>query len=179
MQTLNRSIRSQGDFDGACFLYSLVNAVYCLTGRQIEADGWARVVSEAYDARDFLNGQIGTAKIDNLPSLLSTLAMQYLRALDQITHYDVELVEGIKKVGDLQRTLSSKSVLLVDNGSHWFCLVDFYDDTAFAACSAALQDDPCNYSEMSSNRLRIIYNVSFPKKHLKFHKNRAFLISVQ
>jgi hypothetical protein len=174
-----RFIKSQGDFDSACFLYSIVNAVQCLSGRKITGADWRRLISYINDPRDFLTFNTGTERTDNRPQFLAELITDYMSTLDPKENYAVKLVEGLDSSANFETLLKKKALLLVDNGKHWFCLIDSHDNQAYAACSAIWQNNPGKYRELPSPRLARTYNDSFKVADLEFLQNRAFLITVK
>ncbi|MBJ6749886.1 hypothetical protein [Geomonas anaerohicana] len=173
-----RTIRSQGDLDSACFLYSIVNAAQCLSKQLVDERDWQRLISNAYDCKCFLTSCTGTKKIDHLPELLVSLTAEYLDAVKPEMEFNVEMLEGMSKNSDLKSMLNKNSLLMVDNGSHWFCLVDSDEEQCYVACSAVWQDSPKEYKEEKSPRLKRTYNCQFPVDELKFFKKRAVLVSI-
>lgn len=178
---MDRFIKSQGDLDGACFLYSLVNAVNCLHDRSTRSsDAWQRLVSGVYDPRDFLRGDVGTARVDDFPEFIARLIGDYVALLDPSGDYSVKCVEiSDKSQLRRRRLVSDESVLLVDNGEHWFVLVDADQGQVFVACSAALYENPKGYVEAKSPNLGRIYNTSFDLGELELHKGIAYQLAVQ
>jgi len=57
-----RHIFSQGDYDGACFLYALANAYFAVTGHRPSCGAWDRGIRAVQHAHDFLGGCIGTTE---------------------------------------------------------------------------------------------------------------------
>lgn len=178
---IDRFIKSQGDLDGACFLYSLVNAVNCLRGRAIRtSSGWQRLIGAVYDPRDFLRNDLGTARVDEFPEIIVGLIRDYVQLLDASNEFIVERVEiPDETLLRLRRLVSEDAVLLVDNGTHWFVLVDVDQREMFAACSAALFEDPHNYVETRSPILGRIYNTSFDLEKLEFQKKTGYRLSIK
>lgn len=173
-----RTIRSQGDLDSACFLYSIVNAAQCLSKELVEERDWQRLISNAYDCKCFLTSETGTKKIDHLPELLVNLTTEYLNAVKPEMGFIVEMLGEMGKNKDLKTVLRKNSLLMVDDGSHWYCLVDSDENHCYAACSAIWQESPKEYSEAKSPRLKRTYNRKVPFSDLKFFKKRAILVSV-
>ena len=60
MLDTKRRIYAQGDLDGACFLYSIVNAYVALTGRAPDFERVCAAFSQAAHPADFLNASVGT-----------------------------------------------------------------------------------------------------------------------
>ncbi|URF05049.1 hypothetical protein [Cupriavidus campinensis] len=156
---MERRIKAQGDLDGACFLYTLVNAVSCLRGRAISAGGWQRLVGAIYDPRDFLNGDVGTDRIDQYPDLIAKVIGDYVSLLDRSSTYRVERISDLDHRSILtRRLLSRNSVLIVATQAHWFAVVDVDQDEALTACSVEYLGSPSCYVEEDSTRLQRRYN---------------------
>ncbi len=60
MLDTKRRIFAQGDLDGACFLYSIVNAYVALTGRAPDFERVCAAFSQVDHPADFLNASVGT-----------------------------------------------------------------------------------------------------------------------
>lgn len=178
---LERFIKSQGDLDGACFLYTLVNAVNCLRGLEIQSpDSWQRLIGDVYDPRDFLRNGIGTARIDEFPEIITRLIGDYVTLLDPSCDYSVKCVKIQDKTRMRRRRLvSQNAVLLVDDGEHWYVLVDVDQGQVFAACSGTLYMNPQGYVEAKSPNLGRTYNTSFELGELVLHKGIAYQLACQ
>ncbi len=156
---MKRLIKAQGDLDGACFLYTLVNAVNCLRGRAIPAGAWQRLVGAIYDPRDFLSGDVGTDRIDQYPDLIAKVIGDYVSLLDRSNAYRVERISDLDPRNMLTgRSLSRNNVLVVATQEHWFAVVDVDQDEALTACSAEYLISPGRYIEEDSTRLQRRYN---------------------
>ena len=57
-----RHIFTQGDYDGACFLYALANAYQAVTGRAPSCRAWDAGIRSLMHSSDFLGGCIGTTE---------------------------------------------------------------------------------------------------------------------
>jgi hypothetical protein len=57
-----RQIFTQGDYDGACFLYALANAYTAVTGKAPSCDAWDTGIRSLRHRNDFLGGCIGTTE---------------------------------------------------------------------------------------------------------------------
>lgn len=57
-----KHIFSQGDYDGACFLYALANAYSAVTGKRPPCGAWDEGIRSLTYAHDFLGGCIGTTE---------------------------------------------------------------------------------------------------------------------
>lgn len=172
-----RFIRSQGDLDGACLLYSLVNAVSAINGEQIAAVKWSNLLKEIYDGRDFLDTRIGSGRMDLVLYTNTALFKYYLEALAPNAKFNVEILSnerGINRIleknkeckkeyevksnlKNIKNLIDADSVLIVANKEHWFCIVDFDDSYAKIACSSTFNEF-LEYSEQKSYKLKRIFN---------------------
>lgn len=142
--TRPKVILSQGDLDGACFLYSLTNAALCLgltvTEEQLKRR-WASALDVITDPVHYLNSKKGTAG-NRSAACEQELAIDFLHALAP-NRFDVELLDtSINLLHIARKHLNAETVLVVDNGAHWFCVVDIDGSTLHAACSARWNETP-------------------------------------
>ncbi|GAB6126052.1 hypothetical protein [Humidesulfovibrio idahonensis] len=157
-----RNIYAQGDFDGACFLYSIVNAYVALQGRSPEFGAVCAAFGLVDHPGDFLNGCVGTTgAYDKDYGLLAANISRVLAALGG-GPFAVRRVPGPFAESALAELLSERSVVLLRYmGSsrhaagmdHWVCAVDYDAERgeAHVACSVRFNhacDDPaCAYAE--------------------------------
>ena len=75
MSSTGRRISAQGDLDGACFLYSIVNAYVALTGGAPSFGNLCAALAQVEHPGDFLNPSVGTTgQYDlNYPLLQGTI----------------------------------------------------------------------------------------------------------
>lgn len=170
---LRRFIRSQGDLDGACFLYTIFNCAQFLANKKLSRPAWKRLVDIAIHPNRFL-GKGGTDLIDEQEELLTQLINSYMSVLGQ--QCSVKLVSR-PNPNNLEKVVNSRSVLIVDNGEHWFCVVDATSNAAFVACSAVWQENPNNYREDRSPNIGRVFNQKVHTSQLKFLRDRAFLVT--
>lgn len=170
---LNRFIRSQGDLDGACFLYTIFNCAQFLANKKLSRAAWKKLVETAIHPIRFL-GNGGTGLIDEQEDLLTQLIKTYLGVLGQ--QCSVKLISS-PNPNNLQKLVNRHSILLVDNGEHWFCIVDATSSSTYVACSAVWQENPHKYRENLSPSIRRVFNIKIPTNHLEFLRNRAFLVT--
>src|SRR5687767_7158440 len=77
-----RTIYSQGDLDGACFLYSAANAYTALTNRKPDLARWARAIQQVPHPADFLDPTCGTTiNYEQDPNLLGDALEMIFRAV--------------------------------------------------------------------------------------------------
>lgn len=158
---VKRKIQTQGDFDGACFLYSLVNALQALTGKKVTQKMWFNfITSLPFKAENFLIGNIGTGLLSentkNLEIIASNLVFQMK------INASVFSVDGILTAKDMGCTINKNSVILVarDHGEHWVAVVDMSGENAFISCSARALEHDFNkpYQEGVSKNYGRVYN---------------------
>lgn len=172
-----RFIRSQGDFDGACLLYSLANATQALTRRQVLIEDWSAMIQSLTGASNFLDNVAGSKDTDSDQVAQEVLAKNILLLLSPTLLLTAETVIKLKD-GSLRRIApSADTVIVCSNQQHWFCIVDSDDHYAYVACSWVWQRDPGSYVERVSPRLGRIYNDVVKCKDLEFFENRALVVS--
>lgn len=176
MSTKSRFIRAQGELDGGCFLYSLVNAVQCLTNTTLTLRSWSKLVAAVHDTRDYLDGRIGTLKTDENSNLQQLLAQQYIDILSPKDKLVAKVIEPIGRNSNLIQYLTPHSLLVMANDEHWFCLLDIERHQAYVACSWVLQEKCNAYLEETTPRLRRISNDNFRASDLVFFRNRAIQV---
>lgn len=159
---MDRHIFGQGDLDGACFLYAVVNASVALTGRAPEFWVMAQALGQVDHPGDFLNGIVGTTgHYDQQYALLQDNIERILARLGDAA-FTVERLEGPFPAARLAEVLGPDSVALVryqgnseltKDMDHWVCAVahDAATGATFVACSVRFQksyaDGVCTYVE--------------------------------
>lgn len=174
-----RFIRSQGDLDGACLLYSLANAAQSLTGRQVQVAEWSAMIQSlpsTPSTRDFLDSTEGSRASDDDKVAQAELARSALGILSPTQTLTVETVEKLRDGSLALAKPEEGNVLVCANQQHWFCIVDSDDQFAYVACSWVWQQDPASYTEQVSPRLQRVFNDAVPLKELQFYKNRALVV---
>lgn len=171
-----RFIRSQGDLDGACLLYSLANAAQSLTGRQVQVAEWSAMIQSLPSTRDFLDNTAGSCASDDSKVAQAKLARNALGILSPTQPLTVETKEKLRDGSLALAKPEEGNVLVCANQQHWFCIVDSDDQFAYVACSWVWQLDPANYTEQVSPRLQRVFNDAVPIKELEFFKNRALVV---
>lgn len=178
MSKTERFIQGQGSLDGTCFLYSLANATQCLTGKRVSNARWAKLARIVYNAQDYLANRVGTSNTDDNSALQEALAQQYLDILSPNVKLRATTIHSVRDGSNPERHLTDRSVLVVQNGEHWFCLLDVSDNEAYVACSWVWQRDLQAYSEKISPMLHRTYNDRFSVKDIIFFGSRAILVSI-
>lgn len=156
-----RRINSQGDLDGACFLYSIVNAYVALTGGEAGFGAVCRAFGQVDHPGDFLTGDVGTTgKYAGNHELLQDNLRRILSALGG-DRFEVARIEGRVTLPDLAAHVSAESVVVIrymgestfaQGMDHWVCVVGCgADGQAHIACSIRLNTactaQSCRYAE--------------------------------
>lgn len=190
MQGVGRIILAQGDLDGACFLYSLVNAAQCLTQKVVTQElvvqsRWSKLLCAVGNARDFLDGRIGTKHSDSNWRLQELMAQQCMDILCPKTPVIAKTFHGLDGAS-VGRYVTSRSVVVMPEPTHWSCVVEVRQENAYVACSArwgqVLDSQPKHslptYVEDKSPRLKRTYNLKRPTSELKLFEGRAIKLTL-
>ena len=127
-----RTIHSQGDLDGACFLYSAANAYTALTGRSPDLARWARAIQKVPHPADFLDPTCGTTiNYEQDPSLLgAALEMIFGAVAKAGPRIDFTWHPEAAGLSDVADVIDGRSVALfryhgntryARNMDHWVC----------------------------------------------------------
>lgn len=142
-----RQILTQGDLDGACFLYCLANTAQALTCKPVDPADWTRgILALPFDMRDFIAGR-GTEKLDKDPDSLIALARGFLREL--VVNSVIVWQDPIRTLQQLRSLVTAHQVVImaVDNDAHWVTIVDVDEREVFVACSVQALDGYQPYPE--------------------------------
>jgi hypothetical protein len=184
-----RQIFAQGDLDGSCFLYCIINSFVAVSsGPGENRENWisekwtAPLGSMPFKLDDFLSG-LGTEKIDDDLNCLEGVCRAFLRHIPR-TNIQVSRKENISSKS-LRESLTKNQVVIVatpKKGSHWICLVDADNDYFYAACSAqALNPDSKTqkngYHERRSPNQQRLYNKVLKESELRIWKDYAIVIT--
>lgn len=172
------SILGQGSLDGACFLYSLANAVQCLSRKPITSSRWSKLVPALVEPRDFLTDRTGTRNSDNDPNLQEALAQQYLQILSPRIPLTVTTLHGLCNHSEPHEAIFDHSVVVMQNAEHWFCLLEVHGGQAYVACSWVWQRDLSLYKESLTPVRQRTYNDCFPITDLEYYGSRALRVSI-
>jgi hypothetical protein len=167
MLDTKRRIYAQGDLDGACFLYSIVNAYVALTGRAPDFGRVCAAFAQVDHPADFLNASVGTTgHFDRDYALLQNTIERMLALLGGASpdspRFLVTRIQGPFSAASLNALLDAKSVVILryqgssmfaDAMDHWVCVVahDAAQGRLHVACSVrhqrACNGAPCSYAE--------------------------------
>jgi hypothetical protein len=151
---MKRHILAQGDLDGACFVYSLINAYVSLTARKPGNQGWDKRFYDRWDRATafiphltdffrcgFENKYSGTGRYKDDPRIF---AYTTERVLDKISteaesgQFKTIVHQDATTPKDLDDLIHSTSVALVcPESEHWVVCVqcDSAPYTVWVACS--------------------------------------------
>lgn len=177
MSSTGRRISAQGDLDGACFLYSIVNAYAALCGSAPSFDNLCAALAQVEHPGDFLNPSVGTTghydldypllqgTIERMLALLGGEGPPAQRFHVQRFHVQRIHVQGIERpltVRSAALLPDARSVVILryqgsshfaDDMDHWVCAVahDAALGCLYVACSVRHQraciGAPCGYEE--------------------------------
>jgi len=164
-------IYRQGRFDGACFLYSIANAVYALTSREISDKKWDEMIDHMPFPVDFLKNDGGTTRYDDKHTIYEFALSNALAIFN--TRLKLELV-NIKNSKDIKNHIDKQSVVIFatkggptkyqkDIGSHWVVGVACDTQNINIACSWVWFARDSDYSEDRDQETKRYYNDLFPQ----------------
>lgn len=182
---MKRNILAQGDRDGACFLYSIANAVGALTKGAITQAQWKNwIQSSPFCMNDFIKGD-GTKKIDSkhhhLGGLCSDLFDTLMKSSKKMNGcFEVEWINGLNSIKKLGAVLSPSKVLImgINNDEHWVTIVDVDGKDVFISCSAEALNGVSEYFEKKSPKLNRFYNKKTTFHDLEAGEGYGLLISL-
>jgi hypothetical protein len=152
---MKRQLKSQGDFDGACFLYSIANAVISLNGTVSTGD-WSEAISLLPKAKLFLSQDVGTLAFDDDGIKLERVAKQFLCSLSS-NKFNITLHEGDRR--NLDQLIDENTVLIVSDPGHWFVVTEVQGNDVFVACSDTFNEHGCKNSEEYSPKFGHMSNL--------------------
>jgi len=151
---MRRRIHTQGDFDGACFLYAIANAYTALTGRRPELEAWDEGIRAIPHALDFLQGCVGTTQHHEKDAdlLCNTVTAMLAAFSGKGASPSVEFCPHVSDLASVAQLVGQRSVVVfnykgetrhVRAGDHWVCAVAVDGDplTVHVACSIRRSDD--------------------------------------
>lgn len=188
-----RRIYAQGDLDGACFLYSIVNAYAALKHQGPEFAAVSRAFAQVDHPADFLSGIVGTTgQYDQKYVLLEDNIRRVLTLLGGGT-FSVRRIAERYSVDMLEELLGENSVVVLrymgcskflSDMDHWVCAVEYDtgDKTVHVACSTRLQRAcdgvACAYAETFNERCgRWSNDMLLPGREHTLVDGEAFQIS--
>lgn len=170
---MNRKIKSQGDFDGACFLYSIANAVISLNGT-VTPENWSSAIHSLPKPQSFLRQDIGTLAFDDDGEKLEIIAQKFLNNLSG-DKFKVKFHRANRK--SIQPLIDDGSVVIISDPEHWFVVTEVDGDTAFISCSDALNSLGNRYLEKLSTKFGHISNKKIKLSKLRVYRKMVFRVT--
>jgi hypothetical protein len=167
-----RKILSQGEFDGACFIYAVANAFLCLTGKRPTQHKWDKAIDVLSFKKDFLKGGTGTERcfdeeID-MRAVISEMLQQLSKGTKGNFKFEVTFYDTVNNKNELYNLIKFNTVVLfcIDQ-EHWVVGSSFNqeDGILYITCSSQLLENSLYY-EISDNKFGRPYNAFFKNKIL-------------
>lgn len=147
-----QNIYHQGVFDGACFLYSIVNGYSALMRKPIDQTMWDEAMKWIPFCSDYIS-ETGTQRSDDDCNLYKFTIHRFLREFKQASKIVVKEHPSITTIEQIQELVTKDSVLIVNiGGDHWIVIVDYDDRHLQAVCSAQLVKQQKMYREFDCSR---------------------------
>ncbi len=146
-----RTIHTQGDLDGACFLYAIANALTALTGNSPDLKAWGSCVRELPHVVNFIDGSVGTNGFyETAPGALVSAAERLLASASS-TEFLVESDGEAQSLEVVAKMIGERSVAVLrylgssrraKDVDHWVCAVAGADPPLrlHVACSIRWSD---------------------------------------
>lgn len=154
-----QKIYHQGCFDGACFLYSIVNAYSALMKKPIDQSMWEKALKWIPFRDDYIS-DIGTQRSDDDLNLYKFTISRLLREFHKGTNISITEYPTISGIKQIQRRISKNSVLILNiSGEHWVTAVDYDERHLQIVCSFQLVKKENQYQEFFSKSHNRKYNL--------------------
>ncbi|GAB3102554.1 hypothetical protein G8770_10300 [Aestuariicella hydrocarbonica] len=170
---MNRKLKSQGDFDGACFLYSIANAVISLNDT-VTVENWSHAISSLPKAGLFLRQNVGTLAFDDDGKKLEGVAQRFLKSLSS-NKFKVVLDPGNRQ--KIDRLIDENTVAIVSTPEHWFVVTEVHDNTVFVACSDTFNAHGHKQPEERSPKFGHISNLRIKLSDLRVYGRMIFRVT--
>lgn len=149
----------QGEYDGACFLYSVTNAYKTLTGKHPTFNMWDNAVEHIPFRDDFIRN-IGTYWYDDNMYLYEITIKRMLKHFARKKYsFKISSYEKVCKSNKLRELINHNSVIVLNISSeHWVTAIDIDEENIYFADSYKLAQMGSKYEEFKSANLGRIYN---------------------
>ena len=145
-----RTIHTQGDLDGACFLYAIANAYSAISGKFPGLQEWGARVQELPHLAELIDPSVGTtASYANAPELLAQVAEQLL-VVGSDPGLAVRPLPTVQTLAEVVELIDECSVVVLryrgasrfaKDVDHWVCAVASEAPTRLhVACSIRWSD---------------------------------------
>lgn len=167
----NNKILSQGNFDGHCLQYSVMNAFKALSDPSATAYSfsnkqrtkWQKIIALTPSLQNFSSGfgsDFGISTLDAAGNILQNLIFNYFEAIGEKTKNTYHITK-IKNT-EIESVNFKNSVLIFclkekaetehySDADHWVCCAGKQDGYLHLACSHVLFEIEDKYEEMLSN----------------------------
>ena len=177
-----RKIISQGEFDGACFLYAVANSFLSLTDKKPTQFKWDKAIDTLPFKEDFLKGNVGTERCFTEGVDMRSVVTNILIELSKQTKYSFTVTyhKQISRLEELCTLINKDSlVLFCLDQEHWVIGSSFCADlqTLNIACSFQHIENS-SYFEKTDNDFERPYNAYTKKKNLDC-KGTVFSIALE
>jgi len=161
----------QGEYDGACFLYSITNAFKALTGKKPTQELWDEALKLVPFGQDFLVN-IGTTRYDDDMDLYVLTVKRMLQIFSKNKFsFEVKAHPKINSQKKLHSLICDNCVIILVTEDHWMVGVDIDDREIYLADSYKLVTMGAKYQEKQSHKLQRSYNDSRALKDLSWLYN--------
>ena len=171
-----RKILSQGELDGACFLYSIANAAAILTEKSMRKKWKPFINTLPFKTDQFLNGD-GTKSLNDNQHLFETIANEFFKTSKIDATCESKIIKTHKELRE-EITGTSIAIACINDGEHWLTICEVDSKYAYTACSSALIDSPSNYLEKPSEKLKRIYNRQISLANIKAYRDYYLIINI-
>ena len=155
-------ICAQGEFDGACFLYSIANSYASLNRRKPTQKRWDESLKWIPFSNEFLS-DAGTVKYDEDISMYEFTISRLLKEFFNNTTFKVHPFTNEVTPQDVKGMLSDDSVVILNiDSKHWVVVVDSSENELHIACSYELVSKGVKYKESESANYLRPYNRVMP-----------------
>ena len=185
MKKMKRHILSQGDLDGACFLYSILNTYVSLTTREPGNIGWDENFYQRWDKAtkfipyltDFFlcsvsNPNGGTGRYDDNANLFQITVERVLSKMSTQAEngiFDVSVHKDRHHPKDIKNLITKGSVVIVcPDGEHWVACVEYNKNKSIVYTACSWEFHKYNKYEEHFHKKSRVYSNSVLKKTCTF-----------
>jgi len=150
-----RKIISQGELDGACFIYALANSFLSLTGKKPTQSKWDKAIDALQFKEDFLKGNVGTERCFKEEVDMRLISENFLKGLSKQTKHEFSVAyhDQITRSDEMTPLIDKDSVILfcIDE-EHWVVGSSYCEDlkTLNIACSFQYIENSCYFEKIDS-----------------------------
>lgn len=152
-------IHHQGNFDGSCFLYSIINSYSALMNKSPTQDMWDEAIKWIPFSGDFVT-TLGTQRYDDDLNLYNFTIQRILREFKLGYKIELSTYSSISGIEHLKSLISDTSVVLLNiSGDHWVSVVDYNANQLMVSCSSERNSSEGQYQEYTSEKFNRKYNL--------------------